>query len=834
MFKRKLNDQWLFVCDGGGNLSSMIHGSNTDGQIVHLPHDAMIHEKRQKDTPNGAQTGFHPGGVYEYYKKIFIPKEWEQKKVILEFEGVYMNSKVYINGVLAASCYSGYSNFYVDTDGYLAYGKENQIKVLVNNSAIPNSRWYSGSGIYRNVNLLMSDRVHIAVNGVRVTTKHADERSAEIVVETVVENEGCLPKMAHLNVIIEDDKGNTVAADEIQVTAYRNESIKNIQRLCIDDPKLWSCENPALYKYKVQLLEDGSAIDEECGNFGIRTLGLSAKYGLRINGKETKLRGTCVHHDNGILGACAFEAAEERKCRQLKEAGFNCIRSAHNQISKAMLDACDKVGMLVMDELYDMWTQPKNPNDYSQYFMENWERDVELMVDKDYNHPSVILYSMGNEIPEVGTAKGASLNRKISNKIKSLDDTRYTTNAINGLLAASGKLREIFTDIEGNMQKEEKDGGGEKKPKAAAEGGSNELNSMMAMLVGPMADALAAHEIMTECIEECASAMDVAGFNYMTGRHVLEHDIHPNRVVMGAETYPPDIVRLWDIVKNNHHVIGDMTWTGYDYLGEAGIGIFYYDGTRNFSNHWPDLLADVGDIDITGYRRPISYLREIVYGLRKEPYIAVERMDRYGMNPSKTPWMFKDNMASWTWPGYESKPAVVDIYSDADEVELLLNGVSLGRKPAGGQHGFTATYEIQYHPGVLKAIAYRDSMEAEQFIIETSTDKVKIDAKAEKTELAADGEDLSYITLSLKDAAGKENMFIEKEVTISIEGPATIEGFGSAAPQTENSYDARTWKTYNGRLLAVVRSGYEEGEAVVTFSTEGCATGKVTIKVGNN
>lgn len=831
MNKRKLNEQWIFIGDGGGNLTSMIHGSNKDGQIVHLPHDAMIHEKRQKETPNGAQTGFYPGGVYEYHKKIFVPKEWKQQKIILEFEGVYTNAKVYINGDLAASCYSGYSNFYVDTDGYLVYGKENQIKVLVNNSAIPNSRWYSGSGIYRNVNLFTSGRVHIAVDGVKVTTKNADEGSAELVVETVVENEGDLSQTAHLILNIEDDRGNIVAADEIQVTTYRNESVKTIQRLCIKAPKLWSCDNPALYKYKVRLLEGDEIIDEDGGNFGIRTLGLDAKHGLRINGKETKLRGTCIHHDNGILGACAFEAAEVRKCRQLKEAGFNCIRSAHNQISKAMLDACDKVGMLVMDELYDMWTQPKNPNDYSQYFMENWERDVELMVDKDYNHPSVILYSMGNEIPEAGTAKGASLNRKISNKIKSLDDTRYTTNALNGLLAASGKLREIFADLKENMQKAENGGDGEQKPEAAAEGGSNELNSLMAMLVGPMADALASHPIMTDCIEECAAAMDVAGFNYMTGRHVLEHELHPNRVVLGAETYPPDIIRLWDIVENNHHVIGDMTWTGYDYLGEAGIGIFYYDGTRNFSNHWPDILADVGDLDITGYRRPISYLREIVYGLRKAPYIAVERLDRYGMKPSKTAWMFKDNIASWTWPGYENKPAVVDIYSDADEVELFLNGESLGRKPAGKQHEFTATYEIQYHPGELKAIAYRDSKEVEKYVLETSADKVEIDAKAEKIELSADGEDLSYITLSLKDAAGKVNMFIEKEVTVSIEGPATIEGFGSATPQTENSYDDRTWKTYNGRLLAVVRSGYEEGAAVVTFATEGCNTAKVAIKM---
>lgn len=542
-----------------------------------------------------------------------------------------------MNGDYAGGYPHGYSNFYVCLDHFLKYGQENELKVIVNNGMELNSRWYSGSGLYRNVNLLTGKRLHIQTDGLRITTPEIDENTAVVAVETRLVNEEKCNRKICLITEIRDAQGNIAASDTAHATVFGGTEITVRQRMAVVHPLLWDCDTPNLYHCAVRVVQEESVWDEAEDHFGIRKLSLDAVNGLRINGKEVKLRGSCIHHDNGIIGACTLERAEERRCEIMKEAGFNCIRSSHHPMSRAMLDACDRLGMLVMDELSDMWTRSKNNNDYSMNFQDYWEKDVELLVAKDYNHPSVILYSMGNEIQEAGTAKGAELNRRINEKIKSLDNTRYTTNAINGMLAVMDSMGQIMSDILGKTPEEmmaeaakaaqqaqnegqeaEKEGAGQN------EGGSDGLNSMMGMMVGPMADAMASHRIMTEKTDEFVDAMDIAGYNYMTGRHEMEHQIRPNRIVLGTETFPADIVRLWSIVKNNKHVIGDMTWTGYDYLGEAGIGIFYYDGTVNFSSHWPDRVAYIGDINLIGYRRPISYLREIVYGLRKNPYIAVE------------------------------------------------------------------------------------------------------------------------------------------------------------------------------------------------------------------
>ena len=562
-------------------------------------------------------------------------------------------------------------------------------------------------------------------------------------------------------------------------------------------------------------------------HFGIRKLELDAEHGLRINGQQVKLRGTCIHHDNGIIGATTLEKAEERRCRQMKEAGFNSIRSAHHPMSKAMLNACDKVGMLVMDELSDMWTNHKNPNDFALNFLDCVDTEVEYMVKKDFNHPSVILYSAGNEIPDLGTPRGAQINRSICNQFHALDSSRYTTNAVNGMLTLGPKIGLVIQDLMSAQQVKAAASGEEKHE----EEGASALNGMMALMVGDLADAFACHPLMTESIEESCQAMDITGLNYLTGRHVLEKELHPNKTVIGTETFPADIVRLWDIVKNHEHVLGDFTWTGYDYLGEAGCGIFYYDGTQNFAGVYPDRTAYIGDIDIIGYRRPISYLREIVFGLRKEPYIAVERVDKYGLKHSITAWMLKDNIASWTWPGYEGKPANVDVYSEAQEVELFLNGKSLGRKPAGEGHGFTASYEMTYEPGELLAVSYRDGVETGRHVLQTAADEVQMQVACEGTTLKADGADLAFVTVKLTDSNGVENLNAKKEITVSVEGAGTLQGFGSADPRAIGSYDDATWKTYDGYVMAVVRAGIEAGEIKVRFEAEGCETKEVVIDV---
>lgn len=844
MLRKQFNEDWTVSSNAGGSLVEAFLNGKKEEKKVTLPHDAMVEEERTPDTRNGSQTGFYPGGLYHYGKKFFAPEEWEKETVILELEGAYMNARVYVNGDYAGGYPHGYSNFYVCLDHFLKYGEENELKVIVNNGMELNSRWYSGSGLYRNVNLLTGKRLHIQTDGLRITTPEIDENTAVVAVETRLVNEEKSNRKICLITEIRDAQGNIAASDTAHATVFGGTEITVRQRMAVVHPLLWDCNTPNLYYCHVRVAQEETVWDEAEEHFGIRKLSLDAVNGLRINGREVKLRGSCIHHDNGIIGACTLERAEERRCEIMKAAGFNCIRSSHHPMSRAMLDACDRLGMLVMDELSDMWTRSKNNNDYSMNFQDYWEKDVEQLVAKDYNHPSVILYSMGNEIQEAGTAKGAELNRRINEKIKSLDNTRYTTNAINGMLAVMDSMGQIMSDILGKTPEEmmaeaakaaqqaQNDGQeAEKESAGQNEGGSDGLNSMMGMMVGPMADALASHRIMTEKTDEFVDAMDIAGYNYMTGRHEMEHQIRPNRIVLGTETFPADIVRLWSIVKNNKHVIGDMTWTGYDYLGEAGIGIFYYDGTVNFSSHWPDRVAYIGDINLIGYRRPISYLREIVYGLRKNPYIAVERPEHYGEKYGKTPWMWKNNIASWTWRGQEGNPVSIDVYSDADEVELFLNGKSLGRKPAGEGAGFAAAFETTYEPGELKAVSYVNGEMSGTHILETAAEEVSLCVEADRRSLKADGADLSFLTVSLRDKDGRENLQAVKEVTVQVEGAGTLQGFGSADPQALGSYQDTVWKTYDGYVMAAVRAGSRPGAVKVTFTAEGCEPVAVELEV---
>lgn len=819
MIRENFNQGWQFL-KGGNNAATAAFLGTDEIHTVHLPHDAMIHEERTPDAESGAQTGFYPGGEYIYQKTLDVPGEWKEKNIFLEFEGVYQTAMVYVNGALAASNLYGYSGFYVELNPWLRFGEENRIKVIADNSLVPNSRWYTGSGIYRSVKLLAGGRIYIPADGVQITTLSAETDSAVAEAEVRLQSTGRVKETVMVNVYLEMD-GTPVARDRQTVVMYPGTSEMSRHRFCIENPKLWDCDTPNLYQCRIEIESGGELLDQAKENFGIRTLLLDAAHGLRLNGKEVKLRGACIHDDNGVLGAVTLERAQERRCRQLKEAGFNSIRSSHHPLSKSMLEACDRYGILVMDEISDMWTVHKNPHDFALNFADCWEQTAERMVAKDYNHPCVVLYSIGNEISEAGSDAGAAIGRKMCNKLHELDHTRFTTMGQNGLMSAGLRLRTIMQDVM------------EKFGPLKAEGGEgvSGMNSFMSLMAGERGEYFAAHPLLTEALEGCSSACDIIGLNYLTGRHIAEHEIHPNKTVLGTETYPADIVRLWGIVKRYPHVLGDFTWAGYDYLGEAGCGIFHYDGNANFTSIYPERTAYIGDLDLIGYRRPISYLREIVYGLRKEPYLAVERLNRHGMACSNTAWMYKDNLASWTWPGFEGKPAVVDIYADAQEVELFLNGRSLGRKPAGEANDFTASYELAYEPGELTAVSYEDGEETGRFSLVTAGEEIRLCVESDRTSLCADGEDLAFITVKLTDEKGIENLSASKEVSVSVEGAGRLEGFGSAKPDSLGSYDDPKWETYDGYVMAVVRAGEEEGIIQVSVLAEGCREQRLEIPV---
>lgn len=827
MEKRKLTDNWKF-CKGCVSSLNLLAMKGIQPQAVDLPHDAMIYEKRSRDTKNGSQTGFYPGGMYTYFKQLDVPSDWQDKTVILEFEGVYETAMVYVNGALAATNLYGYSGFFVQIDDYLHFGETNEIKVIADNSSEENTRWYSGSGIYRNVNLYVSGKTYILPEGVEVKTNSINVNSAEIEIKTDVVIGENIEDPLSLNIKIKE-AGKLVYEGSVGLDTLNHKGTIT-QKVTVADPLLWDIRHPNLYEADLMILCGSAVLDHTIEHFGIRTIKVDAKRGFLLNGESVNLRGTCLHHDNGIIGAATFEDAERRKVRLLKEAGFNSIRSAHHPISKEMLDVCDELGMLVMDELFDMWTVHKNNKDFALHFLNEWESVTEGMVKKDRNHPSVIMYSIGNEIPELGTPQGVKISRMLCNKLHSLDDTRYTTCGVNGLNAAGKRLFEIMRDVAPLLQ------GPDTEEKSQDDDGrsmgSNALNSIMEFMTGKAGDAFATHPKLTEAIAGVSDATDIIGLNYMTGRHVLEAQLHPNKTVVGTETFPADIFRLWSLVEDYPHIIGDFTWTGYDYLGEAGCGIFYYDGNKNFGSTYPDRLAYIGDITITGIRRPISYYREIVYGLRKQPYIAVDRVNHNGEKASRTPWMFKDNISSWTWKSYENSIANVDVYSNAEEVELFLNDRSLGRKCNGKENAYIVSYEVPYEKGRLVAIDYVNGIERGRYEIQSAGEVCCIKAETDRDALKPNGQDLCFISVEMVDKDGNWNMQEEREITVSVEGAGILQGIGSSNPSNEDIYCSNKCTTYDGNALVCIRAGHNEGMITVKISASGCEEQIGNIRVG--
>ncbi|MCM1234243.1 MAG: glycoside hydrolase family 2 protein [Ruminococcus flavefaciens] len=722
MKKTLFNNGWKFSKVGSGILGSHITGF-AEGKLVTLPHDAMMEEEKKADCPNLYCTGYYPGGVYRYTKRFMVPAEWKNKTVIVEFEGAYMSAMVYLNGDHLLTHNNGYANFYVNLDQRLLYGEENELEVFVNNSAEPNSRWYTGSGIYRNVNLILGNLLHVKTDGIKITTPEISGNIAVVVVEAQLCNLENRNQKVKLVTRIYDSDNHLAAEESTPAMVCRNADGRLRQRITMIGPRLWDCDNPELYRCEIDLQTEEGFADHETVKFGIRKLSLDAQNGFAVNGKEMKLRGACIHHDNGIIGACTLQKAEERRCRLLKEAGFNCIRSAHNPICKELLDACDSIGMFVVDELADMWNHPKNINDYAMFFQNNWEEDIRMMVAKDFNHPSVIMYSTGNEIQEAGTSGGAQMNQKICEKIRSLDSTRYITSAFNSLLASIDYKMEISAALRQEMSD-----------------GNKELNDLMGERDDVASEDFIGkaqiHPIMTEKIDEYMASLDIAGYNYMTVRHEMDRESRPNRVIIGSETFPSEIDRLWDIVKRNKYVIGDMTWTGMDHLGESNLVSLWYEGDDSgILKHG----AYVGDVDLIGHRKPISYYREIVYGMRKEPFIAVERPGRFGQVIHKSNWAFEDSVESWSWVGFEGCPVMVNVYGDGEEAELIVNGISQGRKVIGQAEKYKVSFQTVYETGKIEALLYRAGKICGRHALETVDSLKELYAEADRTELQADG-----------------------------------------------------------------------------------------------
>ena len=789
MIRSSFNDGWQ--TRPKANPFAELSGVTLPFQQVTVPHDALIGQERTAPGDTSAEGGagaYFPSGVFEYRKTFTVPQEHRGKRILVEFEGVYRDAVVHINGDYAGQRPYGYSPFLIDATPFLRFGEDNEIRVEARSHR--DSRWYTGAGIYRDTWMLIGDLVRIQPHSLRITTPDIDARRAVAELSAGIDSDSIQTRTVDIHTEIRDSTGTLVAADTSQITALPGESATYRQRLYLRDPSLWSTHTPTLYTANLTLTDDNGTVDTESATFGIRSLQLDPDQGLRINGETVKLRGACVHHDNGPLGAATYARAEERRVELLKDAGFNAIRMSHHPMSRAMLDACDRQGMLVLDEAFDMWTSAKSEYDYSLTFPQWWERDIEAMVANDFNHPSVILYSIGNEIPEVGSPHGAARGRRIAEKVRSLDSTRYVTNAINGMLA-------VMADLAA-MGRQAQDGAEE----------SAGINSLMADPAQAM-DQIAASELVTRRTAESFAVLDVAGMNYAEGRYALDRELFPNRIILGTETFSTRIDGNWRLVEQFGHVIGDFAWTGWDYLGEAGIGRPQYltphGPTPAFMGPYPHLTADCGDIDITGHRRPASYYREIVFGLRAEPFIAVQRPEHYGETFAGTPWAWNDTLASWTWPGFENMPVTVEIYSDADEVQLLINGRALGRRPVGADHRYRTRIDTRYEPGELVAIAYRDGVETGRSTLQSATGPVILRAHSDRPVITATGGDLAYVTFTLTDTSGTLHTAADRPVSVEVSGPGVLQGFGSADPSTEERFDAKERHTYQGRALAIVR-----------------------------
>jgi hypothetical protein len=766
MKKVNFNLDWLFKKENGSS------------QAVTLPHDAMIHEKRDPDSPGGSALAFFPGGKYIYEKKFHVPSEWKNQNILIEFEGVYQKAKVYVNDKEAGGRPYGYIPFCVAIDPFLSIGQDNMIRVEVDNEDLPNSRWYSGAGIYRPVWVHIAPKTHIEFEGVKITTLSYHPSKVQVKTSTTG---------GTVRVVIKD-------GDKIIARGEGDDIVFDIP-----SAKLWSDETPYLYTCSVTLVENGETVDEITENFGIRKVEWSNK-GLFINGKETLLRGGCIHHDNGILGAATYAKSEERRVLIMKENGYNAIRSSHNPASKALLDSCDKYGMYVMDETWDMWYGHKSKYDYATIFEANYKEDIKAMVDRDYNHPSVIMYSIGNEISEPAKEKGVALTKEMTEYIHELDNSRAVTAGVNLMiinLASKGKG--IYKE-EGGLSNEKAESK-YTKPKKEKASGSTFFN-MMTYLVGTNMTKAANSKGADLITSPCLDVLDISGYNYASGRYPLEAKAHPDRIVVGSETFTQDIAKNWEMVKKFPYLVGDFMWTSWDYLGEVGVGTWAYtsDG-RAFAKPYPWLLADVGTIDILGNPGAGAAYAKIVWGLEKKPYIGVRPVNHPGVKPAKAVWRGTNAFDSWAWKNCEGNKAEVEVYADASFVELYLNDKKIGRKRL---KSYKTLFKVKYAPGRLKAIAFdSNGTELSRNELLSATGKVKIQIKPQE-ETVKVGE-IAYIDVTIMG----ENQVVEcnsdSKLTVKVEGGELL-AFGSANPRTEEQYTTGSFTTYYGRAQAIVRA----------------------------
>lgn len=786
---------------------SFRRSADTEASTVRLPHDAMIGGRRGPDSPGGADAGWFHGGQYVYETVWTAPTDdgWFTG---LFFEGVQGDAIVYVNDREVGRIHNGYAEVELQIRDTVFWDAENTIRVEIDNDNQPNSRWYSGAGLYRPVHIVRRPATRFAEDGVRVRTLSIGAAAARVEVAFDVIN----PTADPLTATFELRSGETSVA---HASVSGDAATLSLE---VPQPQLWSAESP--YRYElISRLEDatGAVVDVRQELVGLRTIEVDAQHGLRINGSAVLLRGACIHHDNGVLGAATHRSAEYRRIRILKEAGFNAIRSAHNPMSRQLLDACDELGMYVLDEFADYWFVKKTAHDRADQFRDTWQADAVSLIAKDRNRPSVIMYAIGNEIPETATPAGVELAREITQFFHEADPDRPVTVAVNIFL-------NVLVTLGASPYKSKTPSKADGSHTSMA--GSTEANVMVNQ-IGRMMNVVSRLPRADKASRDVFGVVDVAGYNYGLARYRKDVKTYPNRVILGTETLPGDVARAWEAVQEHPAVIGDFVWAGWEYLGEAGVAVWVPGKRAGLSKPYPYLIAGPGMFDLTG--RPDASLRlaQAAWGQLEKPAIAVRPVNRSGESVVRSAWRTTDAVESWSWAGCEGRLAEVEVYSTDDEIELRLNGRSIGRKRAGKRANFLTRFKVQYEPGQLAAVGYRDGRRVSSTVLRSAGSDLRLQLSSETDAVEADS--LAFIHIEIVDSAGVTEMLADERITVSVEGPAALIGFGTAAPATEETYTGSSHMSYRGRALAVIRPTGQPGTIRVTASA--AIAGRATAEI---
>ena len=776
-------------------------GDTAPGKPVTLPHDAMLAEPRTALSAGGTNTGWYEGYDYEYQRTLTVPENELADTHILEFEGVYHNAEVWLNGQKAAFRPYGYTNFYVDCAPYLHVG-ENELRVIARNADQPNSRWYSGAGIYRPVQLWTAKGAHITLNGVKIRTLSLQPAIVEVRVKTTA------PGTVRLTV------------DDLPAMQQESDG-EAVFTLTLDNARLWTPETPNLYTCRVSFADD-----EVTETFGVRKVEWGTD-GFLLNGKRYIIQGACIHHDNGLLGAVCDPDAVARKVRLLKENGYNAIRSAHNPCSKALLTECDRQGMLVMDEYIDHWYIHKTEHDYVDYFNEWWHQDLTDMVEKDYNHPCVVLYSTGNEVSETAQKRGIALTKEMTDFLHGLDDSRPVTCGVNiffNFLSSIGFG--VYSDEKAKKEAERAEKAKQRGEKAAKKKavGSQFFNNLAGLLGDEFMKRGATLHGCDVKTRDAFANMDIAGYNY--GIYRYKHDLkkYPQRLILGSETFCNDAYKFRELAKQEPRLVGDFVWAGMDYLGEVMVGSWEYaDYAETFDGGPGWVSAGSGRIDLTGKPLGEALYTRVALEADNGPYIAVCPVNHTGDRHSPSAWKMTNAMPSWSWTGCEGRKASVEVYARAARVELVLNGHTVGSKTL--KNDCLARFSIPYESGTLEAVSY-DAADHE-------IGRCKLQSAGGTTRLTLDAEEptvkpghLCYIRLRYTDENGITKPLARGSIQVQVRG-GTLVGLGSACPFNKHSYLDSETDTYYGEALAIVRMG--DGDAMTIAASDGEYSAELTV-----